>query len=102
MEDQQQKRRSLNEAVGSISSGRDSPVLSTFNTSWDDISNTQQRYYIGKATEAITTTLSVICPGQENEVWSTLRQAPILLENQNPVLETKIFRSEVWDYRCIS
>ena len=95
MEDQQQKRKSLNEAVGSISSGRFSPVLSTLNTSWGDISNTQQRYYIRKATEAISTTLSVICPGQENEIWSALRQAPTLLENQN------IFRSEVWGYRCI-
>ena len=89
MEDQQQKRKSLNEAVGSISSGRFSPVLSTLNTSWGDISNTQQRYYIRKATEAISTTLSVICPGQENEIWSALRQAPILLENQNPVESSK-------------
>ena len=45
MEDQQQKKKSLNEALGSISSGRFSPVLSTLNTSWGDISNTQQRYY---------------------------------------------------------
>ena len=73
----------------SISSGRFSPVLSTLNTSWGDISNTQQRYYIRKATEAISTTLSVICPGQENEIWSALRQAPILLENQNPVESSK-------------
>ena len=84
IEDQQQKRKSLNEAVGSITSGRYSSLLSTLNTSWDDISNTQRRYYIRKATEAITTTLSVICPGQENEIWSALRQAPILLQNHNP------------------
>ena len=89
MEDQQQKRKSLNEAVGSISSGQFSPVLCTLNTSWGDISNTQQRYYIRKATEAISTTLSVISPGQENEIWSVLRQAPILLENQNPVESSK-------------
>ena len=89
MEDQQQKRKSLNEAVGSITSGRYSPILSTLNTSWDDISNTQQRYYIRKATEAITTTLSIICPGQENEIWSALRQAPILLENKNPAESSK-------------
>ena len=66
-----------------------SPVLSTLNTSWGDILNTQQRYYIRKATEAISTTLSVICPGQENEIWSALRQAPILLENQSPVESSK-------------
>ena len=85
MEDQQQKRKSLNEAVGSISSGRFSPVLSTLNTSWGDISNTQQRDNMQKANEAISTMLSVICPGQENDIWSALCQAPILLENQNPV-----------------
>ena len=64
--------------------------MSTLNTSWDDISNTQQRYYIRKASEAITTTLSVICPGQENEIWSALRQAQILLENQNSGGSSKI------------
>ena len=50
---------------------------------------TQQRYYIRKATEAISTTLSVISPGQENEIWSALHQASILLENQTPVESSK-------------
>ena len=97
MEDQQQKKKSLNEALGSISSGQFSPILSTLNTSWGDISNTQQRDNMQKANEAISTMLSVICPGQENEIWSALCQAPILLENQNPVESWK----QVWDYRCI-
>ena len=39
IEDQQQKR-SLNEAVSCITSGRYSPLLSTLNASWDDISRT--------------------------------------------------------------
>ena len=64
--------------------------MSTLNTSWDDISNTQQRYYIRKASEAITTTLSVIFPGQENEIWSALRQTQILLENQNSGGSSKV------------
>ena len=83
IEDQQQKRKSLNEAVNSIASGRYSPLLSTLNASWDDISNTQQRYYLRKASEAITTALSVICPGQENEIWNSLRQDSLLVENQS-------------------
>ena len=83
IEDQQQKRKSLNEAVNSIPSGRYSPLLSTLNASWDDISNTQQRYYLRKASEAITTALSVICPGQENEIWNSLRQDSLLVENQS-------------------
>lgn len=28
--------------------------------------------------------LFVMCPGQENQTWSTLRKAPILLESSNP------------------
>ena len=90
MEDQQKKRKSLKEAVGSIASGLYSPSLSTLNTSWDDISNTQERYYIRNSTEAITATLSVMCPGQENQIWSALRKAPVLLESQNPGGSSKI------------
>ena len=49
MEEQNSKRQKLNEAVHSISGGRYSPVLSTLNTTWDDVSDTQQRYYLRKA-----------------------------------------------------
>ncbi|KAJ7371419.1 hypothetical protein OS493_025885 [Desmophyllum pertusum] len=38
MEEQNSKRQKLNEAVHSISGGRYSPVMSTLNTSWDDVS----------------------------------------------------------------
>ena len=83
IEDLQQKRSSLNEAVSSIASGRYSPFLSTLNASWDDISNTQQRNYLRKASEAITTALPVICSGQENEIWNSLRQDSLLVKNQS-------------------
>ena len=66
MEDQNIKRQKLNEAVHSISGGRYSPVMSTLNTTWDDVCDTQQRYYIRKAKETIATSLSVITPGQED------------------------------------
>ena len=79
MEDQNRKQQKLNEAVHSISGGRYSPVLSTLNTTWDDVSDTQQRYYIRKAKETIATSLSVITPGQEKLVWKTL-QTEILLD----------------------
>ena len=42
IEEQNIKRQKLNEAVHSISGGRYSPVMSTLNTTWDDISDTQQ------------------------------------------------------------
>ena len=79
MEEQNSKRQKLNEAVHGISGGRYSPVLSTLNTTWDAVSDTQQRYYIRKAKETIATSLSVIIPGQKGLVWKTL-QMEILLD----------------------
>ena len=73
MEEQNFKRQKLNEAVHSISGGRYSPVISTLNTTWDTISDTQQRHYIRKAKEAVATALSVITPDQEESVWEALR-----------------------------
>ena len=74
VEEQQQRRQLLNNTISSLSGGRISPILSTLNTSWDDISTTQQKYYLQKAKESICTVLSVLSPGQEEELWTTLRQ----------------------------
>ena len=46
VEEQQQRRQLLNNTVGSLSGGRISSILSTLNTSWDDISKTQQKYHL--------------------------------------------------------
>ena len=78
MEEQNSKRQKLNEAVHSILGGRYSPVMSTLNTTWDDVSDTQQRYYIRKAKETIATSLSVITPGQEELVWKALQTEVVL------------------------
>ena len=74
VEKQQQKRQLLDNIVRSLSRGGISPILSTLNTSWDDISKTQQRCYLRKAKESICTALSVLSPRQEVKLWSTLRQ----------------------------
>ena len=74
VEEQQQRRQLLNNTISSLSGGRISPILSTLHTSWDDISTTQQKYYLRKAKESICTVLSVLSPGQEEELWTTLRQ----------------------------
>ncbi|KAK3735536.1 hypothetical protein QZH41_005013 [Actinostola sp. cb2023] len=74
IEVQQQKRQTFNDAVDSITGGRYSPVRSSLNTSWDDISSTQQSYYLRKAKEAIATSLSVISPVQEDQLWNSLRK----------------------------
>ncbi|XP_068740644.1 uncharacterized protein [Montipora capricornis] len=73
MELQQQKRHTLNETISELSGGRVSPLLSTLNTSWDDISSTQKKYYSRKAKEMISTTLSIISPGQEEELWNSIK-----------------------------
>ena len=68
MEEQNSKRQKLNETVHCISDGRHSPLMSTLNTTWVDVSDTQQQYYIRKAKETLATALSVITPGQEELV----------------------------------
>ena len=50
-----------------------SPLRSTLNTEWDDISSTQQKYYTRKAREIFAATLSVVSPGQEEALWESLR-----------------------------
>ena len=85
MEDQNSKRQKLNEAVEDISGGRYSPVMSTLNTTWDDVSYTQQRYYIRKAKETIATSLSVIAPGQEEQMWAALQSERLFdADKSNP------------------
>ena len=61
---QNEKRQALNDALGNLTSGRFSPILSTLNVSCGDISSNQQKYYIRKAREAVAATLSVISPGK--------------------------------------
>jgi len=77
IEEQTQKRQKLNEAVDNISGGRYSPVHSTLNTDWNDISDTQQRYYVRKVKETFSASLSVIAPRQEDLVWRALQGEPL-------------------------
>lgn len=66
-----------------MSCGRVSPLQSTLNTDWKDISVTQQKYYIRKAKEMVQSALSVISPGQEDEIWKSLRQEIHLLQTED-------------------
>ena len=77
IEAQNQKRVNLTEAIDSITDGRYSPLKSTLNTDWNDVSDTQQRYYVRKAKEAISASLSVLAPGQEELVWRAVQAEPI-------------------------
>ena len=75
---QQEKRRALNKALDTLGGGRISPILSTLNTTWEDISTTQQKYYSRKAKEALGAVLTIISPGQEEELWDDIKQTPFL------------------------
>ncbi|KXJ05912.1 hypothetical protein AC249_AIPGENE28663 [Exaiptasia diaphana] len=90
-EDQQEKRQTLNNSMQNISDGRVSPLLSTLNTEWDDISSTQQRYYTRKAREMFAATLSVISPGQEDHLWDSIRREPLISWTENEKSGRKYF-----------
>ena len=77
---QNEKRQALNDALGNLTSGRFSPILSNLNASWDDISSTQQKYYTRKAREAVAAMLSVISPGQEKYLWKCIQNDSDLIE----------------------
>ena len=73
-EQQHERRGILNHATAQLAEGRYSPIASTLNTSWDDVSVTQQQYYKRKVKNVFQTVLSVVVPGQENRMWSCLRE----------------------------
>jgi len=91
VEEQQQRRELLNNIVSSLTGGRISPILSTLNTSWDDLSKTQQKYYLRKAKESICTALSALSPGHEEELWSTLRQERLVNKDSAGTSRRKSF-----------
>ena len=59
-EEQQAKRQGLNDCLNRLTDGRVSPLQSTLNTEWEDISSTQQKYYTRKARKMVAATPSVI------------------------------------------
>ena len=84
-EEQHAKRQTLNDTVSTLTDGHVSPLLSTLNTEWDDISSTQQKYYTRKAREIFAATQS---PGQEEALWESLHREP-MLENEGTVAKKR-------------
>ena len=62
--------------------------MSTLNTTWDDVSDRQQRYYIRKAKEAVAAALSVITPGQEESVWEALQSEVLGIQTETANVST--------------
>ena len=91
IEEQQKKRQVLNNANSNLSEGRLSPIMSTLNTSWDDISATQQKYYLRKAKETICTALTVLSPGQEEELWTAVWRERSVQTSSAGVLDAEAF-----------
>ena len=81
------KREILNQAIDEISGGRISPIQSTLDSPWGDITQRQRTYYIRKAKEVVNTTLSILTPGQEELLWECLSKqntyTPSKTENKN-------------------
>jgi len=86
---QHEKRGVLNNALILLSDGRNSPVSSTLNTSWEDVSKTQQKYYIRKAKEVFQTALSVIVPGQEEQLWNCIRYEEVVTDKESEPAKKK-------------
>ena len=88
---QQEKRKVLNDTVQTLTDGQTSPILSTLNTTWDDISSTQQKYYQRKAKETIMAVLSAISPGQEEKLWHAVRKEATIGSAQESSTRRKSF-----------
>ena len=66
-------------------------ILSTLNTTWDDISSTQQKYYQRKAKDTIMVASSVISPGQEEKLWLAVRKEATIGSAQESSTRRKSF-----------
>ena len=88
---QQEKRKVLNDTFQTLTDGQTSPILSTLNTTWDDISSTQQKYYQRKAKETIMAALSVISPGKEEKLWHAVRKEATIGSAQESSTRRKSF-----------
>ena len=85
---QNERWETFNDVLKNVAGGRFSPICATLNASWGDISSTQQRYYMRKAQEAVTASLSVFCPGQGNKLWSSI-QNELLIESEDGYLSKR-------------
>ena len=70
--------QNTSDTLANLTGGRFSPIRSTLNAAWDDISSTQRKYYMRKAQEAVTASLTVISPGQEKELWNSIRRESLI------------------------
>ena len=87
---QHQKRETLSNTVAQITEGRYSLTPSTLNTSWDDVSIIQQKYYRRKMEEVIQAALSVVVPGQEEQMRGCWREERELVDtDEEPVTKRK-------------
>ena len=91
-EQQRERRGVINQAILQLTEGRYSPIASTLNTAWEDVSLTQQQYYQRKVKEVLQAVLSVVVPGQEERMWSCLREDQQVrnVENEPPAKRKRL------------
>ncbi len=94
---QEESRTALNHALGIIAGGRNSPLRSTLNTDWNDISRTQQNYHVRKVKEAIDSVLETVAPGQEKLLWEAVKTSQGITDVDEPQQK----RKNKWDQQSI-
>ena len=90
---QNERRQTLSDTLANLTGGRFSPIRSTLNAAWDDISSTQQKYYTRKTQEAVTASLSVISPRQEKELWNSIRRESLINSKNDDSSKRKHFHT---------
>ncbi|CAH1248588.1 Hypp8275 [Branchiostoma lanceolatum] len=93
---QEVNRESLNTAIDRITEGGVSPIRSSLNTPWEEVTDRQKNYYLKKAREAVQTTMTVIAPGQEQDLWRGLVKAPPFYHEEQPPMKKKM-----WDQQTV-
>ena len=90
---QQKKNRDvLNTAIAEICQGQRSPVRSTMNTDWDEVSQRQKDYYIKKAKDGIAAVFEAISPGQEAHLWDAVTAS------SSPFSDEPNPKKKLWDH----
>lgn len=94
---QHENREILNSAIEKISDGNCSPVRSTLNTDWNDISDRHQNYMVKKTRDIMANVLKTIAPGQENELWKAVKRSSDKLDE--PSEQTQ--KRKKWDEQTV-
>ena len=100
IEELSRKRELLSDAIVEISDGRISPIQSTSRSSWSELGERQQGYYVRKAREVIEATLKCLAPGNGADLWfSTVQSMPFVQSKRDDVTKRLVEAYKLADNR---